>query len=117
MKKLRSAENLIGLLVEPLANPLVSTVPITLQTPERGWLSFALLLLLLNLFVWSDYLAERNAGDAVAVLQGRLKPLATVKRDGAWKDIAVREIVPGDMIMLAGGSLVKRNGEKEGGEK
>jgi hypothetical protein len=25
------------------------------------------------MFVWSDYLAERNAGDAVAVLQGKLK--------------------------------------------
>jgi H+-transporting ATPase len=82
---------------------------VTLQTPERGWLSFALLLLLLNLFVWSDYLAERNAGDAVAVLQSRLKPVATAKRDGKWVDIPVRELVPGDMLMLVGGSLVKRN--------
>ncbi len=91
---------------EPLPNPLVSTVPLTLMTPQRGWLAFALLLLLLNLFVWSDYLAEKNAGDAVAVLQGRLKPLATAKRDGKWTDVPVRELVPGDLLMLTGGSLV-----------
>ncbi len=91
---------------EPLANPLISTVPQVLQTPERGWLAFALLLLLLNLFVWSDYLAEKNAGDAVSVLQSRLKPLATAKRDGKWTEVAVRELVPGDLLMLVGGSLV-----------
>lgn len=91
---------------EPIQNPLISTLPVTFVVPQRGWLSFGLLLLLLNLFVWSDYLAEKNAGDAVAVLQGKLKPMATAKRDGQWKEVAVRELVPGDLLMLVGGSLV-----------
>lgn len=91
---------------EPIQSPQISTIPITLVTPNRGWLSFALLLLLLNMFVWSDYFAEKNAGDAVAVLQAKLKPTATARRDGEWKEIAVRELVPGDILMLAGGSLV-----------
>ena len=73
---------------EPIENPLVSTIPMTLAIPERGWLSFALLLLLLNLFVWSDYFAEKNAGDAVEVLQGKLKPMATAKRDGKWVEVS-----------------------------
>ena len=91
---------------EPIENPEVSTIPATLQTPERGWLAFGLLILLLNLFVWSDYFAEKNAGDAVSVLQARLKPVSTAKRDGKWVDVPVRELVPGDMLLLVGGSMV-----------
>lgn len=91
---------------EPIETPLVSTLPQTLATPERGWLSFGLLLLLLNLFVWSDYFAEKNAGDAVAVLKGKLKPVATAKRDGEWVEVPVRELVPGDLLMFTGGSSV-----------
>lgn len=96
----------VAITPEPIINPQLSTVPATLVTPERGWLAFALLLLMLNLFVWSDYFAERSAGDAVSVLQGKLQPKATVKRDGVWKEVAVRDLVPGDLIMLVGGSMV-----------
>jgi H+-transporting ATPase len=37
----------------------------------RGWTSFALLLLELNLIVWVGYYSERNAGDAVKELEVR----------------------------------------------
>lgn len=37
----------------------------------RGWTSFVLLLLELNLIVWVGYYSERNAGDAVKELEVR----------------------------------------------
>nr|CCC94291.1 putative P-type H+-ATPase [Trypanosoma congolense IL3000] len=47
-----------------------------------------------------------KAGDAVAALKGSLKPLATVYRDGGWKEIDAALLVPGDLVKLASGSAV-----------
>jgi H+-transporting ATPase len=47
-----------------------------------------------------------KAGDAVAALKASLKPLATVKRDGSWRNIDAALVVPGDLVLLAAGSAV-----------
>jgi len=47
-----------------------------------------------------------KAGDAVEALKASLKPEATVKRDGKWRNIAARELVPGDLVLLASGAAV-----------
>jgi H+-transporting ATPase len=47
-----------------------------------------------------------KAGDAVAALKSSLKPVATVKRDGAWQNIDSALLVPGDLVKLAAGSAV-----------
>jgi len=52
------------------------------------------------------YYEITKAGDAVAALKNSLKPVATVKRDGAWKNIEGRLVVPGDMVLLATGSAI-----------
>ena len=33
-------------------------------------------------------------------------PAAVVKRDGEWKTLEVRELVPGDLIELKGGDVI-----------
>lgn len=40
----------------------------------RGWTSFVLLIIELNLVVWVGYYSERNAGDAVKELEVRYYP-------------------------------------------
>lgn len=40
---------------------------------DRGWTSFVLLILELNLIVWVGYYSDRNAGNAVKELQVRTK--------------------------------------------
>ena len=47
-----------------------------------------------------------KAGDAVAALKASLKPLATVKRDGRWRNMDATMLVPGDLVKLAAGSAV-----------
>ena len=50
------------------------------------------LLQLVNVFVgWSE---ELKAGNAVAALKQTLKPEATVKRDGEWRNIPVGTTQP-----------------------
>ena len=49
-----------------LASAVVSaTVP---NEGDRGWTSFVLLMIHLNIIVWSGYLADRNAGNAMKEL-------------------------------------------------
>jgi magnesium-transporting ATPase (P-type) len=38
-------------------------------------------------------------------------PTAVVKRDGRWKTLEVRELVPGDVIELKGGDVIPADGE------
>jgi magnesium-transporting ATPase (P-type) len=47
-----------------------------------------------------------KAADAVAALKASLKPVATAKRDGSWKNLDAKELVPGDMVLLGAGSAI-----------
>ena len=49
---------------------------------------------------------HKKAGDAVDALKGSLSPLANVKRNNAWVQIAGRELVPGDKVALSIGGAV-----------
>lgn len=51
-----------------------------------------------------------KAGDAVAALRSALAPQCNVKRDGEWKRIMARELVPGDMVLLKIGDVVPADG-------
>eukprot|EP00041_Stephanoeca_diplocostata_P023697 m.587834 g.587834 ORF g.587834 m.587834 type:complete len:1039 (+) comp22358_c0_seq2:242-3358(+) len=51
-----------------------------------------------------------KAGDAVAALKSALAPVCNVKRDGNWKRIAARELVPGDLVILKIGDVVPADG-------
>ena len=42
----------------------------------------------------------------MAALKASLKPEATVRRDGAWKKMDARLVVPGDLVLLAAGSAI-----------
>jgi H+-transporting ATPase len=63
-----------------------------------------LVLLLMNSLVgfWEEY----QAGNAIEALKQKLALMARVFRDQAWKNIAARELVPGDLIRLRLGDIV-----------
>jgi len=67
-------------------------------------LSIILVLLVANALVgfWEEY----QAGNAIAALRAKLALKARVKRDGAWRSIPARELVPGDVIRLRLGDIV-----------
>ena len=43
---------------------------------------------------------------AVEKLRAQVAPTATVLRDGEWKELRRREVVPGDIVRLSAGDLV-----------
>lgn len=62
------------------------------------------------------YYETTKAGDAVAALKASLRPSATVKRDGEWKNMDASQIVPGDLILLAQGSAIPADARLNSGE-
>ena len=69
---------------------------------EDFWVIFALLLLNAVVGFWQEYKAD----DAISLLKKKLALIAKVFRDGKWKDIAARELVPGDVVRIRLGDII-----------
>lgn len=61
-------------------------------------------LLLMNAVV--GFWQEHKADNAIELLKKRLAPTARVLRDGAWKEVPARELVPGDIVRVRLGDIV-----------
>eukprot|EP01114_Cavostelium_apophysatum_P014674 TRINITY_DN3862_c0_g1_i2.p1 TRINITY_DN3862_c0_g1~~TRINITY_DN3862_c0_g1_i2.p1 ORF type:complete len:963 (+),score=248.36 TRINITY_DN3862_c0_g1_i2:180-3068(+) len=70
------------------------------------YLDFGLIVALLLLNATIGFWEEHNAGNAIAALKEKLAIEASVLRDGAWKTVHVRELVPGDIVGLKGGDVI-----------
>ncbi len=62
------------------------------------------------------FLQESRASAAVAALRRHLSVLARVRRDGAWRTLPVRELVPGDAVRLRAGDIVPADARVLDGE-
>jgi len=72
----------------------------------KDWADFLIILLLLIANAVVGFWEEHQAGNAIAALKAKLALQARAMRDGAWKTIAARELVPGDRIRLRLGDVV-----------
>jgi Mg2+-importing ATPase len=53
-----------------------------------------------------DFSQTYRSQRAVEQLHDQVAPTATVQRDGAWREIRRREVVPGDLVRLSAGDMV-----------
>lgn len=53
-----------------------------------------------------DFTQTYRSQRAIEQLRNRVAPTATVLRDGEWKEIPRRNVVPGDIVRLSAGDLV-----------
>jgi P-type Mg2+ transporter len=53
-----------------------------------------------------NFVQTYRSQQAAERLRERVAPTATVQRDGEWREIPRRDVVPGDLIRLAAGDLV-----------
>ena len=70
------------------------------------WGDLAVILLMLFINAGVGFWQEFKADNAIALLKQRLALKARVKRDGAWKDIEAKLLVPGDLILIKLGNIV-----------
>jgi Mg2+-importing ATPase len=70
------------------------------------WIDAAIVLAILVASVGIGYSREYRAQLAAEELRARVQAMTTVVRDGRPLTVPVREVVPGDVVQLAAGSLV-----------
>ncbi|CAE7783548.1 H1B, partial [Symbiodinium microadriaticum] len=86
--------------------PLMIWAAAIVEGAIQGYPDMAILLVIQFVNASIAFYEITKAGDAVAALRASLKPVATVKRDGEWKNIPAALIFPGDLVLLAHGSAV-----------
>eukprot|EP00598_Pedospumella_elongata_P004046 CAMPEP_0184967086 /NCGR_PEP_ID=MMETSP1098-20130426/584_1 /TAXON_ID=89044 /ORGANISM="Spumella elongata, Strain CCAP 955/1" /LENGTH=932 /DNA_ID=CAMNT_0027488487 /DNA_START=42 /DNA_END=2840 /DNA_ORIENTATION=+ len=91
-------------LKEPM--PIMIWIAAITEAAIMNWPDMAILLAIQFINATISFYEITKAGDAVAALKKSLKPLATVKRDGAWSNIDACIVVPGDLVLLAAGSAI-----------
>ncbi len=100
------------ILLGQLASPMI------LLLAAAGVLSAALgditeaivILVVVMLNAWIGFRQEYRAEQAMASLQAMATPMVHVLRDGAPREVAARELVPGDVVQLDAGSYVPADG-------
>mmetsp|Transcript_27096 Transcript_27096/g.45163 ORF Transcript_27096/g.45163 Transcript_27096/m.45163 type:complete len:939 (+) Transcript_27096:3-2819(+) len=76
----------------------------------NDWASFALLLFELNLVVYADYAGSKSSGDAIKKLREASASTVGVKRDGQWRQLPTRQLVPGDFVAVTIGMTIPADG-------
>jgi P-type Mg2+ transporter len=74
------------------------------------WTDAVIVVAIVLATVWIGYAREYTAQAAAAALGARVKTRCSVLRDGSATPVLVEEIVPGDVVLLAAGSLVPADG-------
>ena len=77
-----------------------------LSAAVRHWLDFIVISVLLVSNAIVGFWEEFQAGNTIAALKATLALRARVKRDGKWKDIEAKELVPGDIVRLRLGEII-----------
>jgi len=70
------------------------------------WGDFAIIAAMLLVNAGVGFWQENKANNAIELLKQRLALNARVLRDGAWKTLPARELVPGDVVSLRLGNVV-----------
>lgn len=94
----------VSLLIQPM--PIMIWLALIIEAAIGNWEDFGILLFIQFANAGIAFYETTKAGDAVAALKASLKPEATVKRDGVWKKVDSKILVPGDLVLLASGSAI-----------
>ncbi len=91
-----------------LANPLVLVLLLAsgLSAAFGQVVSSVIVALMLVLSVALNFTQSYRSAAAARRLRERVASMATVIRDGAARDVPLREVVPGDVVTLSAGDLI-----------
>jgi Mg2+-importing ATPase len=92
----------------PLVLILIAASIVSALTGEIA--SFAIIIVMVLMSVVLDFVQEYHAGQAARRLRQSVQLHATALRDGIVREVPVTHVVPGDIVLLAAGSLVPADG-------
>jgi Mg2+-importing ATPase len=99
---------MLGQLRSPLLLLLVFAAAASAMSGE--WLDSAIVVTIVVATVGIGYAREYSAQSAAAALRARVRVRASVLRDGRPQPVPLEQVVPGDVVLLAAGSLVPADG-------
>jgi Mg2+-importing ATPase len=102
------ALELLARLANPLVLLLIVAAGVAGATGDAR--SATVIVVMVVLSVVLDFVQEHRAGRAAQRLREAALVRAVVLRDGQPRDVAVAEVVPGDVVVLAAGDLVPADG-------
>ncbi|HFD80506.1 MAG TPA: HAD family hydrolase [Gammaproteobacteria bacterium] len=86
--------------------PWMIEVAATLSAVVHKWEDFAIITVMLLVNAALDFFQEHRALNALAALKQKMALEVTVLRDGQWRTVPARELVPGDIVKLKIGDVV-----------
>ncbi len=86
--------------------PWMIEIAAVLSGVVRHWEDFAVIVVMLLINAGVGFWQEFKADTAIAALKERLALRARVLRDGSWKEIDARLLVPGDVVLVKLGNVV-----------
>ncbi|KAL4788491.1 E1-E2 ATPase-domain-containing protein [Aspergillus varians] len=101
-------ENPIAKVLSYFRGPIlyVMELAVLLAAGLEDWVDFGVIIGILCLNAAVGWYQEKQAADVVASLKGDIAMRANVIRDGQQQEILARELVPGDVIIVADGQVV-----------
>ncbi|POR47134.1 magnesium-translocating P-type ATPase [Bosea psychrotolerans] len=104
--------SLIAKLAKRLSEPLIAILLIAagISGATGDWQSFVIILIIVFFSIGLDLAQEQKAENAVEALKRSVAVTASVRRNGKVQELAVRDIVPGDVVELRAGDLVPADG-------
>ncbi len=91
-------------IINPLVILLATLAIISFATGDVRAASMMVLMIVLS--VGLKLFQEARASGAAAKLKAMISVKANVMRDGAWQDVALAQLVPGDLVHLVAGDMV-----------
>jgi len=95
---------LLGFLANPLVAILLGATVVSAIVGDA--VNAVIILVMVALSTGLNFVQTHRSRRAAERLRDEVGPRATVRRDGAWVEIARREVVPGDLIRLSAGDRV-----------
>ncbi len=86
--------------------PWMIEAAVILSAIVHHWADFIIIFVLLIMNAVVGFWEEYHAGNAIEALKKKLAMEARVRREGKWKNIPARELVPGDIIRLRLGDII-----------
>ena len=86
--------------------PWMIEIAAILSAALGHWEDLGIILAMLLINAGVGFWQEFKADNAIALLKQRLALQARVKRDGVWKDVPAKNLVPGDLVTVKLGNVV-----------
>jgi Mg2+-importing ATPase len=103
---------LIGRIARRFADPLVAILMVAaaISGLTGDWASFAIINLILAISIVLEIVQQERAENAVEALKRSVAVHVAVRRNGGVAQLAVEDVVPGDIVQLEAGNLVPADG-------